>query len=915
MNSSLLAALKALTDPLIKKGEKGDYAQALRISQLAVRVAERIGDQVEMGNTLYDLGLVYELQNRPEQALDCLQKSFAIFENTADKKGKARALFRIGRACESQGRFEQALEYYDKSLAISLETEDRNATALIFNNMGHVHYSLGRYDLGLELLQKSRALSEELDDKETLGLALNNIAVYYNDHGRYAEALECLQKSLNLLEEMGSAGDKLNLAIRLSNIGIVYKQYGRADQALAYYGRSLKIYEELGSKREMANALNNIGVAYKSLGLYEQALERLQKSLRLFEEQQREGGVATSLNNIGDIYRLQGRYDQALGTLLNSLRIREEINDRVGITRSLTNLGRLYQDQGMYEEMLEVSRRSANLAEAINAREELWSAQDRIGKALRALGRPAEARRHFLASIATIESMRHEVTGGGQQQQSFLENKLSPWRGLIALLVSQKEYAEALTFAERSKARALLDMLQAGRSSLRQSLLPQERQSEEERRFRMVSLNSQLTSELRRDKPDSSRVAELKSSIEKARLEFEALETGLYVAHPELKVNRGEASIINAEELAALLPNATSALLEYVVTDEATYLFVVTKPQRLAATETTVFTIPIKQTDLAKRIESFRQRLAERNLGIRAPAHKLYDLLLKPAQALLGGKSNLVIVPDDRLWELPFQALLDERDRYLIERSAVSYAPSLTVLREMRAHSDKRRTEPSPSTLLALGNPLIGQGTVERARLTMRGEKLYPLPEAETEVRALGRLYGARRSKVYIGAEAREDRLKAEAGQARILHFATHGVLNNAAPLYSYLALAQGDKNEDGLLEAWELMQLDLKADLAVLSACETARGRTSAGEGVIGLTWALFVAGTPATVVSQWEVESASTRDLMLGFHRQLQAPRATGKLTKAESLRRAAIKLMKNPETNHPFYWAGFVLVGDGR
>jgi len=176
-------------------------------------------------------------------------------------------------------------------------------------------------------------------------------------------------------------------------------------------------------------------------------------------------------------------------------------------------------------------------------------------------------------------------------------------------------------------------------------------------------------------------------------------------------------------------------------------------------------------------------------------------------------------------------------------------------------------------------------------------------------------LYGARRSKVYIGAEAREDRLKIEAGQARILHFATHGILNNAAPLYSYLTLARGDKNEDGLLEAWELMQLDLKADLAVLSACETARGRTSAGEGMIGLTWALFVAGTPTTVVSQWEVESASARDLMLGFHRRLQAPHGAGKLTKAKSLRRAALKLMKNPETKHPFYWAGFVLVCDGR
>src|SRR5262245_8256531 len=765
MNSSLLAALKALADPFFLKG---DYAQALRISQLAVRIAEKIGDPVGMGNALSDLGMIYKLQNRQEQALDCLQKSLAIFENTEDKKGKARALLRIGLTHQSQGRFDQALEYYDKSLAISLETRDRNATALIFNNMGNVHYSLGRYELGLELLQKSRALSEELNDKETLGLALNGIAVSHNDHGRYAEALECLQKSLKVLEEMGGAGGKLDLAVRLSNIGIVYIKYGRADQALAYYGRSLKIYEELESKREIANVMNNIGVAYKSLGLYEQALEWLQKSLRLFEEQHRKGGVATSLNNIGDAYRLQGCYDQALEPLLKSLRLREEIYDRVGITRSLNNLGWLYQDQGRYEEMLEVGRRSASLAEAINAREELWSAQDCIGKALRALGQPAEARRHFLASIATIESMRHEITGGGQQLQSFLESRLSPWRGLIALLASQKEYAEALTFAERSKARALLAPLQEGSASLRQSLSPQEQQTEEEQRSRLVSLNSKLTSELRRDNPDSSRVAELRSSIEKARLEFEALETGLYVAHTELKVNRGEASIINADELAALLPDATSALLEYVVTDEATYLFVVTKSQEQAAAETRCFTIPIKQTDLAKQVESFRRRIAERNLGIRAPAHKLYDLLLKPARALLGGKSSLVIAPDDRLWELPFQALLDERDRYLIERSAVSYAPSLTVLREMRARSDKRRAEAAPSTLLALGNPLIGQETVERARLTMRDEKLYPLPEAEDEVRALGRLYRARRSQVYVGAEAREDRLTADAGQARI---------------------------------------------------------------------------------------------------------------------------------------------------
>jgi CHAT domain-containing protein len=193
----------------------------------------------------------------------------------------------------------------------------------------------------------------------------------------------------------------------------------------------------------------------------------------------------------------------------------------------------------------------------------------------------------------------------------------------------------------------------------------------------------------------------------------------------------------------------------------------------------------------------------------------------------------------------------------------------------------------------------------------LRAGDLDPLPEAGEEVKALARLYGAARSKVYVGPEAREDRVTSEAGRASILHFTTHGTLNNAAPTYSYLTLAEGGPRDDGLLEAWELMQLDLKAQLAVLSACETARGRIGAGEGVIGFSWAMFIAGVPATVVSQWKVESASTRDLMVNFHRSLISPAGP---TKADALREAALKLMRNPETSHPFYWAGFVLVGDG-
>jgi CHAT domain-containing protein len=624
------------------------------------------------------------------------------------------------------------------------------------------------------------------------------------------------------------------------------------------------------------------------------------------------------LNNLGEIYLRQGRYDFALENFRKGLQLREEIGDQRGVCKSLSHLAMLYQDQGRYTEMLEVSRRAARLTEEIHNPESFWTAHVDIGRALLALGQPVEARRSFLAAIAAIESARQEVAGGELQRQSFLEYKLDPWHGMIELLVSQKEYAEALSFAERSKARVLLDALQSGRAGLHKSLSPQERQVEEEQRLRLVALNSQLTGEAQRDKPAPSRVAELKANIEKARLEYEAVETSLYVAHPELKTHRGEASIIKTEELKTLLPDETGALLEYVVDDDRTYLFAITKAAGRAETELQVYTIPIKRAELAKQTESFRAQLAGRDLGYRASARKLYDLLLKPAQALLSGKSSLVIAPDDKLWELPFQALLDGDGRYVIEKSAVSYVPSLTVLREMQAQSGRRqsgaRAETPGYPLLALGNPAVGKETIERATLTMRDEKLDPLPEAEKEVKALGQLYGGARSKVYIGAEAREDRLKAEAAQARVLHFATHGILDDASPMYSHLVLAQGDQNEDGLLEAWELMQLDLKADLAVLSACETARGRFGAGEGVIGLTWALFIAGVPSTVVSQWKVESASTRELMIDFHQRLMAP-SKAKMTKAEALRQAALKLMKSPSVNHPFYWAGFVLVGDGR
>src|SRR6185503_8582527 len=193
----------------------------------------------------------------------------------------------------------------------------------------------------------------------------------------------------------------------------------------------------------------------------------------------------------------------------------------------------------------------------------------------------------------------------------------------------------------------------------------------------------------------------------------------------------------------SLLADPKSALLEYVVSGDRTYLFAITRAAGKVEAEVHAYTLPIKRDELTRQTEGFRQQLAGRDLGFRASALNLYALLLKPAESQLKGKTNLIIVPDDKLWDLPFQALLTRANRFLIEDVAITYAPSLTVLREIRRRPKNEDSRAASATLLALGNPLLGKETVERATLALRDEKLDSLPEAEQEVKALRQLYSA----------------------------------------------------------------------------------------------------------------------------------------------------------------------------
>jgi CHAT domain-containing protein len=739
-----------------------------------------------------------------------------------------------------------------------------------------------------------------------IAYTLMNTGAVYERQGNLAEALTYLLQSKKLAEQIQ---EKRLVAACLRSIGTLEAAQDNLAQSLETLQASLKVFEEIGEKRGVAEVLNEIGIARRD---GPEALEAFANSLKIAEEVKDPALGAKILANIGHEYIDKHNFAKASEYLQRSLKNNQEIGDQYGICSSLQDLGAMYYEEGQYTSAVDFGERAAAIAERIGSLETLAPTLTTVGSAYRKLNQPEKARQSFEKAIATIEKMRNLVAGGEQERQQFLENRTTPYYAMADLLLDQNNQSEALEFAERAKARTLLDALGSGRVDISKMMTPEETRLEQEVRSKLVSLNSQITAERLRNDPDEQHLNSLTAQLEKARLEYEQAQVNIYAAHPELKVQRGKFQSVSLSECAPLFPDSNTALLEFVALPDRIALFVLTRgPANEGAVQLKAHRIEIEEAKLSALCELFRGRLANRDLTSAEPARKLYDLLLKPAAADLDSKANLIIVPDGVLWGLPFQALQSRPDHFLIEDYAISYAPSLTALREMSKLARGKDSADRRVSLLALANPVIRADSQAYVKGAFMGARLDPLPQAETQVRLIGKLYGPARSKVYVGADATEDRLKSDAGNFRILHIAGHGIVNNISPMYSQIVLARADSSDDdGILEAWEIMNLNLKANLAILSACDTARGRVRSGEGIIGLSWAFFVAGCPATVVSQWSVDAESTTDLMVEFHRNLLA----GK-NKVAALRQAELKLLKSRNYSHPFYWAPFVVMGDPR
>jgi CHAT domain-containing protein/tetratricopeptide (TPR) repeat protein len=807
------------------------------------------------------------------------------------------AIYQTVRALGPGFASDRAWQLFQLMKSFAERIGDKPLLAVAYNGMATTMKERARYEESATYYEKSAQLREEAGLKTVLYIPLDNLAQMLVRVGDYSKALDCLQKALAIANE---TEDKEIAASQYRLITEIHIAQGNFDLALEYAKRSVELCEQAGLDG-LSAARDTLATIYSLNGNFDIAIDIWKGALKDEEKRGHAASIAVYCFELGDTYFRQGNYGLAKEYHEKALARIDEVGDKFIQSELLVANAADRFHIGDYEAAIRYCDRAASITRQSGLLPLLADALTWLGKSNYAMGRLEEARRALEEAISVIETLRSRVAGYEQERQRFFEERVSPYHSLIELLVAGKRDNEALSYAERAKARVLLDVVLGHRSPVTRNMTAAESQEEQRNEDSITHLNNQIQYEIGRSNQNASRISELKSALEKARFDQQLFRDKLYAAHPELRLRRGETAPFDFQKTGELLSDSKTAILEYAVAGEHTYLFVITATEQRPAVK--VFDLKISRRDLADRVRKLNRRIANNDIEYAGPATELYELLLGPAREQLAGKTRLIIIPDDVLWETPFQALRTTDGKFLVQATAVSYAPSLTVLREVSKSRKQRAT-----TVLAMGNPkLAGQGYLRSKNLM--GTNFEPLPEAERTVKELSQIYGDK-AKVYVGAEAREDVFKAEAAKYSVLQLSTHGVINNASPMYSHLVLAQGnDPKEDGLLEAWEIMQLDLSADLAVLSACETARGRIGVGEGVIGLAWALSVAGCPTTVVSQWKVESSSTAELMLSFHRNLK----TG-MQKSEALRASALKVMADKRFGHPFYWAGFIVIGDG-
>jgi CHAT domain-containing protein/tetratricopeptide (TPR) repeat protein len=716
--------------------------------------------------------------------------------------------------------------------------------------------------------------------------ALTSLANAYKSVRSFVKARGLIERGLEIVEEIPS-----NWPSRVSSESSLYRELG----------------EELMRSGEHVKAIEALSVA---VYLREDYLARFRWNL-IRDAASLESARISFVNILallGNAYRQARQPEQALEqyrlafTHINEWKLKYPYGDRLYV-----GMGELYRRRKNLPQALENLKKALAVAEDHQRPDAIISASTRIGDVLRQIGKSDEATPLYQGAIQQIESTR-SLLQSEEYRQSYFEGAVDAYIGMIDALLLAGKSEEAFNYSERSRSRAFLDLLgsKAQLSRVKSGLLGEERTLQE----RIAAIRARLSGE---DVGEVDR-AGLRKELSEAEAAYSAFLSKVR------KEDKEQASLMTVEplglkEVQELLDPGTT-LLEYFVTGKEVFAWVVEK-EKLQFQR-----IELPKEKLSGLVKTLRESIF--TLGEREKFDEtsgfLYKQLIEPLLPHITGK-ELIIVPHDVLHYLPFHALVGSDGRYLIEKYPIYYLSSASLLQFVK---EKRKA--GGEKVLALGNPDLGDSEKN-------------LEYAELEAEEVKNIYP--QSTVYVKKEASEEKSKSLSPSYDLLHFATHAQLNEDDPLSSAVLLAKGGK-EDGRLEVREIFGMDLKANLVVLSGCDTALGKLSTGDELVGLTRAFIYAGTPSVVASLWSVDDSSTAQLMASFYRNLKT------MSKVEALRQAQLELIRGegrsdmlarrgvggisklgetPEpqspsqdpisvsTSHPYFWAPFILVGDGK
>ncbi|WP_420372423.1 CHAT domain-containing protein [Microcystis aeruginosa] len=818
----------------------------------------------------------------------------------------------MGLVYSSLGEKQEALKYYNQALPILRAVGYRGGEATTLNNIGFVYDSLGEKQEALKYYNQALPILRAVGNKSVEATTLNNIGLVYWDLGEKQEALKYYNQALPIYRAVEDKGGE---AGTLNNIGLVYSELGEKQEALKYFNQALPILRAVGNKGGEATSLNNIGAVYSDLGEKQEALKYYNQALPICRAVGNKGGEATTLNNIGSVYHSLGEKQEALKYFNQALPIYRAVGDKGGEANTLNNMAFLERSRGNLQ----------------------------------------QAQTHIQAAIEIVEDLRTKIASQ-ELRTSYFASVQGYYKFYTDLLMelhkkdpSKRYDAKALEVSERSRTRGLVELLTEANVDIRKGVEPKLLTEERQLQWRIDAQEKLLSQLFSQKEPSTQLIATTKQQIQDLLNQQQKLKTKFRNTNPQY-AGLKYPEPLTLPQIQQQLDKDT-VLLQYSLHKDRSYLWLVTPnsvdtyelpgSEQIETAASNLYKELTKEHIQGATDAEKAQYLADTTKA----AQELSQIILAPVADKLGTK-RLVVVADGILHKIPFAVLSDltpqppslqgkQEQKYqpMLVNHEIITLPSVTSLATHRQQLKGRKA--AAKTLAVLADPVFSaddtrvtgktppasssldleleRSALKRSLNNINRTGLDRLPGTRTEADAVLEMVSDQESLQAFDFDANYNFVTSkQLSQYRLVLFATHGIFDDTNPELSGIVTSLIDKDgkpQKGFLRLNDIFNLDLPAELIVLSACESGLGKEVKGEGLIGLTRGLMYAGAARVVVSLWKVDDQATSELMQQLYTQILQQ---GK-TPAVALREAQLKLWQQKDWQNPRYWSAFTIQGE--